>query len=395
MERIKQAVERARQERARSRQGRGRKRIAFGAMAICLLVAAGAAVSIKVLTHLTQTSAAVAERMDAPMPVRVAVVKREGMETRVGGEGVVTQSSVVPIRSKVASRIAEIPVELGDVVQQGQKLVVLDSTLQRSALRDAQEQLASARAELNLSKDKLQRLEDLFRREYVTSDELEKAMAEKLHGEQAVSAAAAKLVQTDEDLRATAVYAPGSGVITERRTHPGTIAQPYSDLMTLSVIDPVLVEVSLSEEKTRSIFLGQDADMLFYAFPGRRFTGTVAVIKPVVDEKTRTLSVLVRVANPDLSLKPGMRGVVNLKHTQEALRVPGIAMLSARDRQALVFVVDKENIAHLRPIKVGEGAGGYVEVKDGLTAGERVVVVGQAALHDKDKIQIGGEYVRK
>ena len=216
-----------------------------------------------------------------------------------------------------------------------------------------------------------------------------------LEAETILATVKAKLVQAQHDLAASRITAPATGIITAVELVGGVVTKPYINLLTLGVIDPVHFELGLNEDKIRSVQVGQKVGLTFNAYPGRKFQGSVALIKPVIDEKTRLMTIVVRLDNPDLALKPGMRGLAIVSNKTSGLKVPSVSIMSQREDTAEVFTVDANGVTHLRLIKTGLQGNGYVEAREGLTEGEQVVIVGQAGLKDNDKVRIGDEYAPK
>ena len=317
------------------------------------------------------------------------------IEEVLGAEGIVKESRSLSIQSEISGLIRTMRVQPGDVVKKGDALAELDDTVPASSLRSARGQIASAQTKLRLSQAKLTRLQGLLQQGLITIDEREKAELEKVEAETILATVKAKLVQAQHDLAASCITAPATGIITAVELVGGVVTKPYISLLTLGVIDPVHFELGLNEDKIRSVQVGQKVGLTFNAYPGRKFQGSVALIKPVIDEKTRLMTIVVRLDNPDLALKPGMRGLAIVSNKTSGLKVPTVSIMSQREDTAEVFTVDANGVTHLRLIKTGLQGNGYVEAREGLAEGEQVVIVGQAGLKDNDKVRIGDEYAPK
>jgi len=364
--------------------------VAAGIVGLAIAVFTG----VNVYQHLVQTDPKLASATGAPLPVQTKVVQRAEVAQVIGAEAIAAESQLVPIRtSLMTARVTRIPVKLGDVVREGQLLIEFEGNLQKIGLASAQAQLDGYRREFDLIHKHLTGMEDLYKRGLASDDELRKAVQEDTDQIAKVTTAELKYGQANEDYQATRILAPVSGIITERELNPGTVVRQGIDLIKLSAIDPIYVTATLSEDKIKYVFVNQEANLSFYAFPGRNFQGKVAIIKPSVDQKSRLVSVIIRIDNRKLEVKPGMNGVAQLKSRAEALRVPGIALLSSKENSAYVFVVDNNDVAHVRPVTTGASAGGFVTIESGLAEGERVVVVGQTALVDNASVRIGADYV--
>lgn len=343
-----------------------------------------------VIVHLKETNPKIAKALSAPLPVKVQLATAGGVDELIGAEVVAKASQSIPIRTMLSiGKVMKIHVQLGQEVRAGQLLIEIDDTLLNAALAAAVSQAESARIELEQSQVKLARMDELYRNRRVTEDEFRKAVHEKASKEFNWANANYKLAQAKYDLRGCRIESPVAGVVTTLDLYEGTIVKQASDLLTLNALDPILMHAKVSEEKAKSVFVGQEMEVSLYAFPGRKFKAKVAVIQPSVDEETHLFTVIARLENQNLEVKPGMNGVAYLKANRQALKIPSIALISAQDGSAVIFVVDGDNIAHLRKVKTDSSAQGYVEVKEGLAEGDRVVVVGQASLHDNDKVLIG------
>lgn len=347
-----------------------------------------------IVVHLKETSPKVAKSLSAPLPVEVQPAMAGGIEELIGAEVVAKASQSIPIRTMLSiGKVIKINVQLGQVVRPGQLLIEIDDTLLNAALAAAASQLESAKIELDHSRAKLASMQALYKNKRVTEDEYRKAAQENAGKEYNWANANFKLAQAKYDLRGCRIESPVAGVVTTLDLYEGTIVKQASDLLTLNAIDPILLHAKVSEEKAKSVFIDQDMEVSLYAFPGRKFKAKVAVVQPSVDEETRLITVIARMDNQNLEVKPGMNGVAYIKGNSQSLKIPSIALISPQDGSAALFVVDENNVAHLRKVKTNASAQGYVEIKEGLAEGDRVVVVGQASLRDNDKVLIGEKHV--
>lgn len=356
-----------------------------------VLVAGIAASVVYVVDHMKRTNSEVARAAKAPIPVQVSGVSFGLIDEVIAAEGVARESAEIPLRTMISSVVASVSADLGDVVQEGQLVVALDNTVQYSDLMRAKSSLASAKTAFEIASERVTSVESLLTQKLATEEEYRQALLQRNKAEDDIAAAEAALVEVRQSYKAAKINAPATGVVTARNAHAGAVVKPGEELVTIDVIDPILIEASLSEDKMLSVYPGQPAELSFYAFPGRKFDAVVALIDPSVDEKTRLLSVILRLDNAGLEVKPGMRAVVHMRNRHEGLRVPGISVVSQVDRQGHVFIIGADDVARLRAVTLGAISEGYIEVKSGVSDGERVVVVGQTALRDGDSVRIGRE----
>jgi len=114
------------------------------------------------------------------------------------------------------------------------------------------------------------------------------------------------------------------------------------------------------------------------ALPGRSFHGTVETLLPDIDATTRTQRARIVLANPDGALSPGMFATVQLSPALgDAMPVVPDDALIATGSQTRVIVVEDGGHFRAVAVRIGRSAGGYTELRDGLTGGEKVVVSGQ------------------
>jgi membrane fusion protein (multidrug efflux system) len=187
------------------------------------------------------------------------------------------------------------------------------------------------------------------------------------------------------------VSAPFDGVVTTLNVETGSTPQPFTELIVISRLNPIYLECAFAETDIDTITSHDRIEASFTAYPGRIFPAEFYQLLPVVKDDTHTLSVLIRLTNNDQAFLPGMQAVTRIAKRLDGLRIPAISLIKPDDNKANVFVVDAAGTAHLREVKIGRYAQGYVQIIKGLEAGERVVVAGQLYLLDGDKVREDAE----
>ncbi|CAK0761170.1 membrane fusion protein, copper/silver efflux system [Azospirillaceae bacterium] len=176
--------------------------------------------------------------------------------------------------------------------------------------------------------------------------------------------------------RTISIRAPLTGVVTERKAVKGMRFMAGETLFELADLSKVWVLADVFEKDIGSVAVGQTAKVTLNAFPGRVFTGAVVMIHPTMTAENRTVKVHFELPNPDGALRPAMTTTVELAIPVSAtptLAAPDSAVLDSGKRQ-VVLVERGEGLFEPRPVKLGAKADGYVEIVEGLAAGERVVV---------------------
>jgi Cu(I)/Ag(I) efflux system membrane fusion protein len=164
------------------------------------------------------------------------------------------------------------------------------------------------------------------------------------------------------------------GVVLERNAIEGMRANPGDVLFRIADTSVVWALVDVAERDLGNIAVGQSVAVRARSFPGRTFTGTIAVVYPQVNRDTRTVRIRIELANPDAVLLPDMYVDADIDTADAApvLAIQDSAVLDTGSRQAVL--VDKgEGRFEPREVKLGRRGGGYVEVRHGLADGEAVV----------------------
>ena len=169
--------------------------------------------------------------------------------------------------------------------------------------------------------------------------------------------------------------APRDGVVLERNAVEGMRAQPGDVLFRVADTSVVWAMIDVAERDLGALDVGLPAIVRARAYPGREFAGKIGVIYPQVNRETRTARVRVELANPDAALLPDMYvdAEIETGSQQPVLTIPESAVLDTGSRQA-VFVEKGRGRFEPRDVKLGHRGGGYVEVRDGLSEAEPVVV---------------------
>jgi Cu(I)/Ag(I) efflux system membrane fusion protein len=165
------------------------------------------------------------------------------------------------------------------------------------------------------------------------------------------------------------------GVVLERAAIEGMRAQPGDVLFKVADTSVVWAVIDIAERDLGAISLAQPVKVRARSYPGREFAGKVSVIYPQVNKDTRTARIRIELSNPDFALLPDMYvdAEIDTGRMQPVLAIPESAILDTGSRQA-VFVEKGQGRFEPRDVKLGHRGGGYVEVREGLTEGEPVVV---------------------
>lgn len=206
----------------------------------------------------------------------------------------------------------------------------------------------------------------------------------------AVTAAQSAQTQAETRRSDAELRSPISGTVTARDGDPGSLAQPGTPVVTVQGLKPLFIEAAIPIEIGGSIQRGAGVKIVFDALPGRTFDGRVEGVNNAADPQNRRFSVRVGITNEDEAVRPGMFARVTLvtRRTEAAVAVPLQAVKEDRDR-ATVTVIGEGDKAEVREVELGARDGKFVEIRKGLRAGDRIVILSYNPVKDGQKVSIG------
>lgn len=279
----------------------------------------------------------------------------------------------VTIRNELAGVVREIPAREGSLVSRGDVLVQFDDEKLRLEVRRAEAKFEEMRANLL-------RRKPLFEEKIISETEM-------IEAESSFKAAEAELGLAKRRLADARVVAPIDGELGRRYVAVGDYAAVGAPLFDLVKVDVLKLNFNLPERYLPMVREGLEVRVTSPAYPDKQFAGKVDFIDPIVDVATRTVRLRARVENPDSYLRPNLfvNVEINVATIPNALVVPEEAIIS-NVGGFLVYVVDAESKAQARNVTLGERERGFVQIVEGLKAGERIVTQGHQFVHHGTKV---------
>jgi RND family efflux transporter MFP subunit len=305
----------------------------------------------------------------------------------IGANSLVEPISSIHLTARVTSAVKKVNVDVGQLVQKGKWLAELEQDLLLANIKTLEDTLASNKMDLENSRIMLERQKGLYEQGIIAKKDLEGSQLDFANSQATYSTAAFALEKARVDLeKGTIIKAPLAGIIQTRSINPSEIVHEGDSLFQIGRLDKVYVTAAVSEEKIGNVSIGQEAEIVFDAFPNETVRGEVVKIDPGTDPSTKTFKAYVKVDNPDLKYKPGLSAYARLQYRRSALTIPKMSVVT-RGGESTVFVVENSK-AVLRPVKVEPATFGRVAVVDGLHEGEIVIYYGLLKLKDGDLVQL-------
>lgn len=365
------------------------------------------------------------------VPVEVGEVSRGDLKDEKTYTGKVIADKEVMVVPKAMGTVESLNVELGQNVKEGQTLFVIEQDDIRknvqqaqlaveaasSGVRQAESSINSAEvsvqtakenaenAKINLERNKTLHEEGAVSKAQLEQVELSYSSANSQYEsaktglvqaeiglEQArnqLNQAQLSLSQAQDALDNTVVKAPISGVISKLSVKRGQIAT-NSEIAAI-IVDPkdLYVEIDVVENVVNKLKVGQDVEVEIAAATSKPIKSKIDYISPSADLQSKLYLVRVKIDNKDNLIRPGMSSdvILGTDEIKDIIYVNRDTIL--KDEDSFVYVTDGEK-AIKRLVEEGESLGDYVEIKEGLEVGEKIIVKGQHYVEDDSAIKIVG-----
>lgn len=290
----------------------------------------------------------------------------------------------------VAGKVVAAPIERGSLVKEGDVILQLDDRSAKLALQEAEASVADAQLKVDWARSELSRNQTLLKPGAISALDYERLKLNGATTQSMLTAATARRDSAQKALNDTVLRAPFSGMIVERLAEAGEYVTTSTGVALLVATHELRLIIQVPETEVGQVREGQVASFKVPAFPQATFTGTVKHLGGALRESTRDLAVEAAVANPDGQLRPGMFCEGRLVLAEErslALPAPAVRMDGTT---AKVFVV-RDGAVEERIVEVGETNNGLVEIREGVAAGEVVVLAPGAEATDGMKVTLASQ----
>ncbi|PVV17727.1 MAG: hypothetical protein B6D79_16550 [gamma proteobacterium symbiont of Ctena orbiculata] len=310
--------------------------------------------------------------------------------------GSVVSARIAKLSTEVSGIVERISIEIGDQVRAGDEILQLNSELDRLSLAAARAATESAIQELEDAKRRLNDAKVLAKRHSVSVNEIESLAAEVRIDSAGVKRFQAEQQRQAAQLKRHRLIAPFAGVISRRLVEQGEWIQPGDTVAELIATEGLRIDFQVPQsvyaklDKSTKILISLDA------LPGRTFDSVIETIVPVTDPGTRTFLIRATLDDHQVKLAPGMSAsaVLRLNTGTRGVVIQRDALIRYPDGRVTVWAVNQKGESATvseQQVQTGLSFNGKVTITNGLAAETTVVVQGNEALRDGQRVIIKGE----
>lgn len=322
-----------------------------------------------------------------PVSVRLAPVTALDTPVEIVAFGTTEHRASVDIVPQVSGLLQQTLIADGAVVTNGQPLFLIDASDYAARVRQAEGLVAANRADLDLSRQTLQRNEALLDKKLISAEQFDTLKTRVAAAEAQLAMNEAALEQARLSLERCTIRAPFAGVCSKRLVNDGSLlAAGVTRLINIRSYDPMDAEFSVPEQHLATLRAAQAAGPVRVEIMPRGdtnlYTGTLTFIDNAVNPQTGTLLLRAQFPNPDLRLwsRQFVDVYVAAGTVPGALMVPESAVQFGKQGTYL-YAVTADNKAEMRPVRTGVRHDDTIQIVSGVAAGDRVVVHGQLMLY--------------
>ncbi len=361
----------------------------------CLVVAVCAAVGAALV------SCGQPEEHDLPVPiqekretavrVRVFSATAEALDDREEFVGVAAPLRVATVAAEVPGRITGRRVEVGKKVKKGAILYRIDGERIRLDLRQATVSKTARSTDLAFAENELKRAEELVASRAAPEQALDQARYNLDRARDGLALAKASEAQANKALRDTKVRSPFAGRVSRYFAEEGDYVGPGAPLVTIIDLSQVRVTVGVTAKAAGRIAPGKIARVFFESLGGLEREARIANVAPSIDPKSGTYPVELMVDNSDAGILAGMVARIAFgfdSSTELVVPREAIVRIGGEPHLFVVQTKDGDKAARLRRVRLGAMSTDMVEVLSGIEAGDLVVIEGQFALRDGDRVSV-------
>jgi len=314
-----------------------------------------------------------------PTIVEIAPAKVEAAVVVVQLTGSLRANEQVAITPELPGRVRKIHAAEGQPVAAGALIFTLDRALLGA-------ERAEREAAFQLAQRNYNRSQEMLNKKLIAQSDYDQAKSNLEVSEAALQSIRVRLSKLE-------IRAPFAGILGLREVSIGEYVEVGRRLTQMAQIDPIKLDTQVPERNLSALRVGLPVEVQIDALGGERFRGELVAMDPVVDPISRTVAVRAQFPNADRRLKPGMfaRVAIELGRREQAVWIPEQALVPESQSVFVYRVIDGR--AQRTEVTTGLRKPGYVEIRSGLSGGDRVVTAGQMKIAEGSAVSaaVGGD----
>ncbi|MBV9216000.1 MAG: efflux RND transporter periplasmic adaptor subunit [Acidobacteria bacterium] len=319
------------------------------------------------------------------------VEKRQVTDPKVVS-GHVRARNEVNLAFRISGRIVERKADVGDKVEAGQTVALLDAEVERNTRNSAQADVAAARASLDQSEAFERRQKQLLNEKVISPNEYDVALRQLKTTKAQLDAAEARLKSAEEQLSYTELKSDAAGVITDKGAEVGEVVPPGKMVLQVAQQSGRDGVFDVPAEAIRDgLAIGAEGEVWLADNPQIKTSGRVREISPQADPVTRNYQIKAELTDPPPGMFLGATILGRLKlGPDKVIEIPSSALTMTENKAAVWVVNANDQRVRRRGIMIARYAPDSVIVTDGLNSGERVVTAGVQELHEGQAVKLLG-----
>lgn len=324
-------------------------------------------------------------------PVRTVTVEKRETGIPLVLTGRIESADEASLGFRIAGRMFERTVGVGDRVQPGQIIARLEPQNEMNALRSAQASLAAAQAQLVEASNRYERQAKLLSQGWTTRANYDEAERARQTARAQVDAAEAQVESAHDLVGFTELKADAPGVVTAVGAEPHEVVQAGQMIVRLARHDGRDAVFDVPAQALRTAESGSEILVHLTDDPKVTANGRVREVAPQADPTTRTFQVKVGLTDPPEAMRLGGTVTGTLKSSADpVIEIPASSLARTNDRPSVWVVDQSTDTVSLRNVEVARFDPATVAIAEGLDSGEVIVTAGVQALHPGQKIRILG-----
>lgn len=336
------------------------------------------------------------EEPQALRPVNVVRIENQAAQHDRPFPGEVRARFETALSFRVAGKLVNRSVDMGERVRKGQMLARLDPSDYRFAAQNINAQLIAAKADREYSQNDLNRYQDLFDQNIISQPELDRRQTLYITARQKVAALEAQLGQVGNQLGYTDLVADRDGVVTALDVETGQVVAPGQPVIRLAQLDEQEIQIDIPEHRVSEIKPQQDVSVTLWADGDKRIKACIREIAAAADPVSRTYRVKAALLEGQEQVRLGMTATVWIaSNTPPSRSVPLSAVFTPQNHpeRPCVWLVDERNATvKAAPIQVGAALPGERVAITGLAAGQLIVSAGVNRLIEGQNVRLPQQF---